>query len=1227
MDESKEKGKIIPLSEEKTENEKHLQDKLVREFSPPLLLAVFGAIIIYSVCSLVFIRNISHNSQIKSSFFQLNLQLHEQLILQVENVLIYKTQSIFDLLLKIENTAKFFHNLYDNKTDKDKVKEYINKYTLNINDINENTVLDTNKAVFGKNENTSINININDENVQKVLYTLSSLIPMLSSMYQSTNKNEQNIENIFMIMNKYEIYLDFPLTNDTIFKTGKNRAFCFNELNGQVDGKIVIPERYDYHCQSWFSDSLNLNKLSNKSYYISPPYYITKSFKILITTICLNSTEIKSENDTNEEGDFYLFCINVRFKPILDMLELINHKIHGYFFVTRVFNQKAFYYPKTISSRNDTKTYLFDNFNLEEFNLNENYYLDELNEYINQKNSFLNIYENYDSTSLLETEYELKGEFMKNDKQYYYYIFPVFNHLSDIKINLLNIIYIYADETTENIIYNITSKLINAETLFFLLIILLIQAIIVMTLVNHLIRAIAFNIILPMKNIKKLFEKFNYEEDEDLDNDDDLILNSNNFSNNNISGRGRESLKQKRSSQKSYSFYRSKLTNSLRSESKNIYKSSSKNKNKLEQNSDFIGYIDDNDHFLNNYKDIGSDSDDNENYINIKSKDIQDLFNRMINVKKSLDTINSNEQNDIKKLPDILFASEVFGEIKNERAKNICISNIANIFLKLKKYDLAIMHLIESEILLEKEKNNDLKDNETISLNNNNNIQLQQNKKRINRHSINDINLNKGKIGQKTLEKNKILIESRYPKLIYCYKKFFKNIKKLKEMKLSRELTKNRINDYEYYISKNFHMLNNFREYIEKYVELCQIEVNYVNSSNRLIQALIEKIEFFIKYEINEENINFDNIEENLDILHDLMKKVKKLIKNNKEIIKPKNILKILLKEDFTNDLDEIPNSILMQRLNYNKGNLAFKCGDYMKAIKKFQKVFMKSSDKITDIKITSKSCKKLIKIAELMKSKCKYINKKTEENILNQYISDKTKELKKFVSSERNFIILISTNVDNLDFFINSLENAIYITDNYIKDNDRYCIAFASSDTGLGGGLKFIVKLELKGKQKNEALLNYIQDIKQDYELLSSYEENSEDNIKFILEKAKSFSHNSERKNFYIFFGNKSRLSHESADFLCGEEIKSFLEEDKEKLILIMQENYDLNENKINEINSLIPVEEKEFDINKINNKICSFIHFDDLLKIKDDVMMYGNINSSDNAFNFEKYETKKND
>ena len=1241
MEEEKEsQRKIISLSEEKVENNNHLGDKLIHHFSPPLLLAVLGGIVIYAVCSLIFLGKSRHNSQIKNSLFQLNLQLNEQLILQVESLLIYRIQSIFDLLRKIEGTAVFFYGLYkENQVDKVKVGEYITAYTKQINEIDENIERNENKAVIGKNENINVGLDINNDEIKHEIYTFSALIPMMSSMYNSTNLNEEYIENIFIIMNKNELFLDFPLTNDTMFKTGTNRAFCFNELNQQEE-KINIPENYDYHCQSWFSDSINLHKISQKDYYISPPYYIQKTSKILISTICLNSTNISSKTDITQ-GDYYLICINVRYQPILNALELINHKIYGYFFVTRVFNQRAFYYPKSNSFATNTQTFFFDNFNVEEFNLNEDYYLDELNEYMNNRNIFVNIYENLEASSLLEIGSDLKGEFVKNDKKYFYYIFPVFNHLSSDKINLVNIIYIYADETTENIIRSITNKLLNVETLIFLFFIFFIQAIVVMILVNHLIRAIAFNIVLPMKNIKKIFEKFN-NEDDGFDKDEDLILNHNSSLNTNSGPREIESYEEnKNNRQKHSSFIRSKSTIfgiNKRNEPKKENPTHELNKsipksNKIEQNMNFIGPIDDNDDFLNNYQDYGSDSDDEENYINIKSKDIQDLFGKMINVKNSLDTVNSEDQNNIKKLPDLLFASEIFGEIKNEKAKNICIANIANIFLKLKKYDLAIMHLVESEISLEKEKINNLRDSgETTSLNSS---KISKNKKKSkkkniliqNRISVNEVKLNKEQMEQKIIEKNKILIENRYPKLIHCYKKFFKNLKKLKKMKLSKQLTKNKMEDYEYYISKNFHMLMNFKEYIEKYIELCQIEGNYLNSNNRYIQALLEKIEFIIKYEINEENNNFNNIEENLDLLHELFIKVKKLIKGNKEITKPKNILKFLLKEELTNDLDEIPNSILMQRLNYLKGNLALKCGHYMIAVKKFQKVFLKSSDKITDIKITVKSYKKLIKIAELMKSKCNYINKKTEENILNQYIIDKTKELKKFVSIERNFIILISTNADNLDFFINSFENAVYIIENYIKGNDRYCIAFASSDTGLGGGMKVIVKLEEKDKQNNDGLINYIQDIKQDYDLLSSYEENGEDDIKYILQKVKIFSNNNERKNFYIFFGNKSRLSHESIEFLCGKEINSFIEEDKEKLILIMHENYETIETKNNDLNSLIPVEEKIFDVNKLNKKLCSYIHFDDIQKIKEDVMIYGNINSLDNYFNFEKYEMKKYD
>ena len=1029
----------IPLTEEKSENNNHLGDKLIHHFFPPLCIGVIGGIIIFAICSIIFLKNTGNNSIIKNSLFQLNLQLNEQLILQVESLLMYRTQSIFDLLRKIENTTKFFSNAYNDyitTTEQEEIennnycKNYINKYTVNIKDIKKDTKKNLFNSVIGKNED----IDDNDEdfinNNIKDLYSFSALIPMLNAMYNSTNLKEEYIEDIFIIMNKNELFFDFPLANDTMFRTGGNRAFCFNEIRNLEEEKITIPTRYDYHCQLWFSDSINLQRLMNTNYYISPPYYIKKTDKILITTMCINSTKL---NSTANFGDYYLLCINVKYDIIFNSLELINHKLYGYFFVTRVFNQRTFYYPKLNINTNDKKTYYFDNYNVEEFQLNDNYYLDELNEYINNRNTFISRYYKDDINNLLEIDNpELRGEFLKNDKKYYYYIYPVFNHISSETINLLNIIYIYADETTENMINRISNKLVNAETFIFLFIVFVIQAIVCMTFVNHLIRAIAFNIILPMKNIKKVFEKFNNEE-ENIDNNDHLIKNNNTSINISeemdfFEDKNKNRMKQNKTFLRSKSIFGvNRNSVSKKSVNRNSKKNLTKNNN-INQNINIMGPIDENDDFLNNYEDLDSDSDGEENFINIRSKDIQDLFSKMINVKNSLDIVYSDDQNDVKKLPDILFASEIFKEIKNENAKNICISNIANIFLKLKKYDLAIMHLIECEQSLDKENQNELKEIENNSLNNQSHIFKfrKKIKKKVSsifqRLSVCENNLNKEQLEQKIIEKNKILIESRYPKLIHCYKKFFKNLKKLKKMKLTKQLTKNKINDYEFYVSKNYHMLNTFKEYIEKYMELCQIEGNYLNSNNKYIQSLLNKIEFIIKYEINEENIN--NLEEQFDSLNELLIKVKKLIKTNKEIIKPKNILKFLLKEEFTNELDEIPNCILMQRLNYYKGNLALKCGHYLEAIKKYQKVFSKNSNKITDMKIVNKCMKKLIKIAELMKDKCNYINKNSEENILRQYINEKKKELRKFVSLERNFIILISTNTGNLDFFINSLEN-----------------------------------------------------------------------------------------------------------------------------------------------------------------------------------------------------------
>lgn len=1238
--------------DENSQNNNHLGDKLNKHFSPLLFIGVFGGFILFIVFSITFIKKAQKNQTIKEALRNLNLQLTEQLIFEVEDILLYRTQSCFDLLRKLESNSIFFSSLYDNNKVNN-IDNYIKDNSIHLSKVDNDTKRDDKKGMWGINEGYNNSDTITN-NIRRELFIFTSLNPLLNSIYNSTNYNETYIENIFIINNKKELFYDFPVSNDTYFNKRNNRVFCFNEIEGTISDQmavIIMPSIYDYHCQEWFADAIKLHRIIGANYYISSPYFIEKREKLLIMTFCLNSTKI---NNNNEIKDYYLFCLNARYQILLDNLENLNHKISGYFFVTRVFTQKAFYYPKRQikSSINQTKSYYFDNFDIEEFQLNDDYYLDELNKYLNATNVFINSYNNNEVNSLLDIQDQnLKGEFEKDDKKYLYYILPIFNHLSNISINLMNIIYICPEEVIDNKLVMLTDETINVSTLSFPFFLFLIQTLIVQILVSYLIYAIAFNIVLPMKNIKKIFEKFNNDDQEGDEETENLLLKNikismmnNNISNNllNNNNENNENDKDKNDNKKEINFFsnRSKSIsfnyNKRREMQKGkLNKIKSLKKDNLNEQIDFLDENNEKDAFLSNYRDSDSDSDDEEDYINIKSKDIQDLFCKMINVKNSLDIVNSDDQNDVKKLSDILFASEIFKEIKNESAKNICLSNIGNILLKLKKYDIAILHLIESDTYSEMDDEN----KKDYGENDYNNITLSRKKKKkkskknsIMKRNIIDNDLNKEQIGQKIIEENKPLIESRYPKLIHCYKQFFKSLKKLKKIK-SEEITNNKIEEYELFISKEYHMLSKFKEYIEKFVNICQLEGNYLKSNTRYIQALMEKIEFMIKYEIiANNNINNNNdTPEKMKSLHDLFIKVKKLIKTNKEIIKPKNILKSLLKEQKFNDIDEMPNSLLMQRLHYYKGCLALKCCHYMEAVKKLQKIYIKSSNKITDGNIVVKGFKKLIKIAEIMKVRCNYVKKREEENILKSYILDKSKEIKKFLTVERDFIILISTNTQNIDFFTASLENTRYIIDNYVKNNDRYCISFVSSDKNCTGGLKIITKLESKNEQKNDVILEFIQNIKQDYELLSNYVEDDEDNIKYILQKAKSYgtnkNMNKERSTLFIFFGNKTRLSQESIEFLCSEELSNFINEDNEKLLLILQDNYEQNENTRrddSEINSLIPVKEKDLDFGKLNKKRCMVIHFDEIPKIKKEVIMFGKINPCDN-YNFEKYESKK--
>ena len=703
--------------EEGNQNNNHLGDKLNRHFSPLLFIGVFGGFLIYITFSILFIKKAQKNKTIKSTLSNLYLQQAEQIIFEVEQVLLYRTQSCFELLRKIESNAEFFYSLYGN-VKVDKINQYINDYSVNLDDINEYTENDDKKGIWGRNEESN-------ENITKELFIFTSLNPLLYSILKSTNNQEKFIENIFVIAHEKEIFYDFPLSNDTYFRKGNKRAFCFNEILGYEEGQkveqIIRPDRYDYHCQEWFADSINLYKIIKSDYYISSPYFIEKSQRLIIVTLCLNSTKLNDINSEGkiEEGNYYLFCMNINYYMILDNLESLNHEISGYFFVTRVFTQIAFYYPKRERKQrnNQTNSYYFDNFDNEEFQLNDNYYLDELNKYLNSTNTFISSYNSSSVNSLLDIQDEkLKGEFIKDEQKYYYYILPIFNHLSNNSINLMNIIYICPDKIAENKLKLIMEETINISTLSFPFSLFLIQTLIVQILVNYLIYAIAFNIVLPMKNIKKIFERFSNDDPEGVDTTDNIFLKNMKISmmNNNLAN----DLFDNEDNEKRKDASRRNTSNSKKKGKINKVVNIN-NKSSIENNIDIFDDSRETDTFLSNYKESDSDTDNEEDYLNIKSKDIQDLFCKMINVKNSLDIVNSDEQNDVKKLSNMLFASEIFKEIKNDTAKNICLSNIGNILLKLKKYDIAILHLIQSDTFIDDEDKRDYGDNEYSYLKNN----------------------------------------------------------------------------------------------------------------------------------------------------------------------------------------------------------------------------------------------------------------------------------------------------------------------------------------------------------------------------------------------------------------------------------------------------------------------------------------------------------------------------
>ena len=815
-----------------------------------------------------------------------------------------------------------------------------------------------------------------------------------------------------------------------------------------------------------------------------------------------------------KEKQFILYCFDIKYYDILEKLNNINTILRGFIFITRIYNYQSFYYPKVLE-RN-----IYNLTSHDEFNENSIFYLDDLNLYLNKFQSMIQMYSKDEIDDFGFLKIDNDTFFFLKFTEWQYKIYPIYFRDGKKTFSLLNIIFIKNKNETEDYL----KKIIAYHNIIFPSIFFLLDIIIMFILTRHLISIIGSNIVLPIKNIKNTLKKM--EEEIYIFNQNENENNQNNNENDNI-----------------------------------------------EDNTQLIPKT--NENIINS-----DESDlDEEEFINISSKDIQDLFCKLINVRDSLDTlyINHNKDNP-KNLYNMVFATEIFKQVRNKTALDITNSNIGNLLLNIKKYDLAIMHLLESDFYKEF-------DNKKII--------------RLNNIDNND-----------EIEQYNILIESRYPKLIYNFKKYFSNLKKIEKIKNdknsyaynSQNINKNLINEYELLSTKQKHLLTQYNIILDKYISLTKYKSNLTKTYSNLINAYIEKVEFYIKYYINEENANI----EIFSSIHKLFHKIKQYININKEFIKPKHILKSLLNENVENENIEIPNEIFIQRLNYLKGLLSYKSKHYLKAIKYFIKVTSDINKNVNDAIISIKSIKKLISISSLIYLKYDKLNRFNEDKeLIKQYINLKNNEINKFQVLNKDYIFIISSNALK-NFIESAYEKTKYIIDNYITNEDRFSVTF-----GCENELKIISILDFKKSFSNNLIFDFIQT----YSKNELFIDNKEDNLIFLIKKSKSYlvkkNIDSKRLGIIIFMGIKNNISVDNFLWLCSKDIEKVINGKNEKLFLILQE--------INNQNNEFDIK-NNFDYSKINKTSCEIINFKDIKTLKNKLKIYGNINEKIN-FPYEKY------
>ena len=724
-------------------------------------------------------------------------------------------------------------------------------------------------------------IKINDlgknspERLQLIIY--SNIIQNIYSSMAST----KSIADIyyFLFMNT-EIIIDFPIEyyykNDflkTIKNFTNNPTWCC-DMNGNIYSE------YRFKCREYFTNILKSNSMyydyncdnlkENRTIFITNSY---KQFGIedswYIFTMCIQFF------DPISKGPAYA-CSDVSQDDLIYSFDNFNSKLVGYFLITSVGFNKAFYYPQNIDdSKSPTENI---------FRWDKKFYLEEKTYFKNhiQKlmtSNYNNIINDDESSSsdLIFDEIKINGintseqYFYINKEKFYFSIFPVvLSNLKGIKEHVLSIVYIYNNQLYYNRLksYQTNSYVkILLELLLFTVFGWCLLYLVILTF-----NTLAKYIVVPIKNVNYMLkgihiggenrldylnflkkkqdesleklEKMNYNlENKKMKNDmpdetDNHLLNENNNEDNNIN----------KINDKKDDISLTKNNNDF-SEQDNIVKNMEYNGEIINPNIDYNKKYDEESEYIekeNNFYDF------DEELLQYRPLEIDRLVKVLLNLKGAL--LLTSTDHEVGQIIDYSYSEEIFRNFKNKEGSFICQSNIGNLQSQLLKFDKAIYHLalsLEDDKLkrfLSRTLSDELDESDTLLHKIYSSYNKDKDKEKTNILAEKQQNSTKDSFSQKIIG---ILINSRYCKLINVYFKFFSFIQKSNIDMLSGQ-----------FMNKYYHTINYYHKIIIQYIYLSYVKNDLV----KIGESILDYIEFLIefKFKTSSENkylLNINNRE------------------------------------------------------------------------------------------------------------------------------------------------------------------------------------------------------------------------------------------------------------------------------------------------------------------------------------------------------------------------------